>query len=118
VYWVGPREDTTYELGQTSDGRVVVRYLPRGVAVGSSTPYLSVGTYPYPGAFAAIQALARQRGADVIRLRGGGLAVVDTSYPSSIHLAYPGSDYQIEVYDPSASTARRLVASGKVGAVG
>ena len=44
--------------------------------------------------------------------------MVDKSYPKSIHLAYPGSDYQVEVFDPSAAAARALVSSGQVEPIG
>ncbi len=47
VYWAGPEHGYTYELTHTTDGRIYIRYLPAGVAVGSSAPdYLTVGTYP------------------------------------------------------------------------
>ena len=34
VYWAGPRYRATYELSELSDGRIYVRYLPKGVEVG------------------------------------------------------------------------------------
>ena len=37
--------------------------------------------------------------------------------PKSIHIAYPRANYQIEVYDPSPSTGRKLVASGAISPV-
>ena len=40
------------ELIRASGGKIIIRYLPRGVEVGSPKPYLSVATYPFPGAFA------------------------------------------------------------------
>lgn len=36
----------------------------------------------------------------------------------SVHLAFPGIPYEIEVYDPSPTTARRLAASGDIRPVG
>ena len=118
IYWVGPREGTTYELIRASGGRIIIRYLPQGVKVGTETPYLSVATYPFPGAFRAIEALAKQENQTSIRPPDGGLGVFDKSYPKSIHLAYPGSEYQIEVFHPSASRVQDLVASGKVSTIG
>ncbi len=53
-----------------------------------------------------------------IKLEDGGLAVIDKSYPKSIHLAYPGSDFQVEVFHPSADQVRRLVSSGRVSTIG
>ena len=77
-------------------------------------PYLTVATYPFPGAFAAIEAVAKGK---AMKLSGGGLAVVDAGYPKSVHLAYPSVDYQVEVFDPSPARARKAVASGRVQAV-
>ncbi len=43
VYWAGPKEGFTYELTRTTDGRVYVRYLPEGTAVGDPrSRYLTV----------------------------------------------------------------------------
>jgi hypothetical protein len=118
IYWVGARKGTTYELIRASGGRIIIRYLPQGVKVGSQKPYLSVATYPFPGAFRAIEALAKQDTQTSIRLPDGGLAVIDKSYPKSIHLAYPGSEYQIEVFHPSPARVRNLVSTGQVSTIG
>lgn len=118
VYWLGPKPGTTYELSRGPSGQVYIRYLPAGVRPGTSTAYLAVATYPFAGAFAAIHALARQKGAQSIRLPAGGLAVVDPRDTKSIHLAYPGGNVEVEVFDPSPSVVRQLVSSGQVRAIG
>jgi hypothetical protein len=118
IYWVGARRNFTYELIRASEGKIIIRYLPRGVKVGTQKPYLSVATYPFPGAFRAIEALAKKDTQTSIRSPDGGLAVFDKSYPKSIHLAYPGSEYQVEVFHPSANRVRNLVSSGKVSTIG
>jgi hypothetical protein len=113
VYWVGAQPNTTYELSRTKDGRIYIRYLPAGVKVGDSQPkYLSVGTYPQKNAFATLQATAKKQGAPMLKLSGGGLAFQDKTHRTSLYLAYPGSDYQVEVYDPSPARAHELVQSG------
>jgi hypothetical protein len=117
IYWAGPKNGYTYELTRTASGNVFIRYLPPGVKVGSATPYLTVATYPFPGAFGAIQALAQQN-LQSVKLAGGGLAVRDQSNPTSIHLAFPGSAYQVEVFDPKPATALRTVKSGQVTSIG
>jgi hypothetical protein len=114
IYWAGERPGYTYELSQNSAGAVFIRYLPPGVRVGTNAEYTTVATYPFPQALAAIRRVAKRNTADLIKLRGGGLAVIDGQYPRSIHLAYPGSDYQIEVFGPSPAQVRRLVASQKI----
>jgi hypothetical protein len=113
IYWAGPKPGFTYELTETSSGKVYIRYLPSGVPVGDkNADYLTIATYPFPGAYAAVEKTAK--GASTIRLARGGLAVVDGTYPKSVHIGYPGVGYQVEVYDPSPSTARKLVASGVI----
>jgi hypothetical protein len=114
VYWVGPRAGTIYELTETSDGRIYVRYLPRGAEVDDPKPHTTVGTYPFRNPVAAIGRVARQTGGQTFSIDRGGLATVDASHPTSVYVAFPGSDYQIEVFDPSAARARRLVTSGLV----
>jgi hypothetical protein len=119
LYWAGSQPRFTYELSQTKDGRVYVRYLPQGVKLGDPTPnYLTVGTYPQRNAFETLRATAKKQGVRTIHLAGGGLAFQDTSHPTSVYLAYPDSDFQVEVFDPSPARARRLVASGQIKPVG
>jgi hypothetical protein len=118
IYWVGPKARYTYEVTQTSSGKVYIRYLPPGVPVGSKKPYLSIATYPFPGAFKAIKRLATGPNVERITVPVGGVGLIGKSYPQSIHLAYPGSDFQIEVYDPSAGRVRSIVSSGQVRAIG
>ena len=118
IYWVGPRAKTTYELTQTPEGRTFIRYLPKGVRVGGKRPFLTVGTYPLAGAYAVTQALSKSPDNVTIRLPGGGIAAYAKKSPTNVHLAYPGIDVQVEVYDPSASVPRKLVADGKVVPVG
>jgi hypothetical protein len=118
IYWVGPRQGTTYELIRGSGGKIIIRYLPKGVEVGTQKPYLSVATYPFPGAYRALQALAKQDTQESIRPPDGGLAVFEKSNPKSIHLAYPGTEYQIEIFHPSSTEVRNLVSTGQVSTIG
>jgi hypothetical protein len=112
IYWAGPKRGYTYELTRTVTGRFYVRYLPPGTAVGAKgADYLIIATYPFPKTFAALKRVSGGKG---ISLPGGGLAVVDTNYPKSVHLAFPGIDYQVEVYDPSPARARAVAVSGSV----
>ena len=119
IYWAGSQPSFTYELSRTNDGRVYIRYLPPGVKTGTSKPdYLTVGTYPQPHAFATLRATAKKQRAQLIHLAGGGLAFQYKGRPTSVYLAYPGSNYQIEVFDPSQTRALQLVRSGQVQPVG
>ena len=113
-YWLGAKPGYTYELTRTPNRSIFVRYLPHGVAVGARTPYLTVATYPLAGALQAVERAASQTGSAKIKLARGGIAVVDAGYPKSIHLAFPGSSYQVEVFDPSPARALQVVTSGQV----
>jgi hypothetical protein len=116
VYWTGTQAGYRYELTRTSAGDVYVRYLPHGAKVGNrQADYRVVGTYPYTGALAALQAY---HGGTRTRLAGGGVVLSTTADPKSVHIAYPGLDYQIEVYDPVPGRALALALAGRVTRVG
>lgn len=112
IYWAGPIPGDTYEFTETSTGNIFVRYLPKGVRVGDRrAAFRVIATYPYPGALAGLAAVAGKTGK---RLPGGGLMVPSARYPKSVHMAYPGSAYEIEVFDPVPGQARAIALSGQV----
>src|SRR5580765_7769331 len=118
IFWLGPKRDSTYEVTQTGNGTIYVRYLPRGVDIGSANAYLTVATYPFTGAFPAIRKLASAKGAVTARLARGGVALLDSGHPESVHIAYPKMDYQVEVYDPTPAQAIHLVSAGHLASIG
>ena len=101
------------ELTRTTSGNIFIRYLPAGAKVGDPRArYLTIATYPYPDANpevtkAANRAATSKLAKSIIGVEAGG-------YPKSIHVAYPGVNYQVEVFDPSPSAGRKLVASGAI----
>jgi hypothetical protein len=111
IYWAGPKAGYLYELTRTKEGNVLIRYLPPGAKVGTPKPELTVATYPYPHALRALRNVARSR---KHRLPGGGLALIDTRSPQNVHVAYPGVNYQIDVYDSSAARSQQIALSGDV----
>jgi hypothetical protein len=117
IYWAGPQRGYTYEVTQTSNGNVYVRYLPPGVEAGAKgSNFLIVVTYPYRMAFEALQSVSAGRAIQLPR-RGiavGGIAVVDQGYPKSVHMAFRGVNYQLEVYHPSPQRARQVAVSGDI----
>jgi hypothetical protein len=117
IYWVGKRPGVSYELTKTADNRIFIRYLPAGVPIGSSKPYLTIGTYPVSDAFTVTSRLARSSGSNPVDIGRGAVAFVRGSSPESVFLAYRGSDVQIEIYDPTPGRARDLVTSRRVTAV-
>jgi hypothetical protein len=115
VYWAGPKEGFTYELTRTTDGRVYVRYLPEGTQVGDPRArFLTIGTYPRAGAWAELKRAARADGAVSLKLERDGLAVFSDARPTSVYFGYPDAKYQVEVFHPSPSEARRLALAGQV----
>jgi hypothetical protein len=115
VYWLGTRPGRTMELTRSPDGRVYLRYLPAGVAPGAKAPYLTVATYPLANAFAATRATSVEKGMVRVPVSGGAIAFYSRSRPTSVYLSFPGSNEQIELFDPSPSVVHALAA--KVTAV-
>jgi hypothetical protein len=116
VFWAGPRPGDSYELQRTANGSVYIRYLPPGVHAGDPrSVFLLVATYPYPGALERLQALP---GGTRFNVPGGGFALQQAATPTSVHLAFPGSGYEIEVYDHTPTTATRVAVSGDIRPVG
>ena len=110
IYWVGPRPGFKYELAQR-DGQVFLRYLPSGAEAGDTRALLTVGTYPVENAFNVTSGI---QGSEMIPIPGGGVGVVSADRPNSAYVAYPGVEYQMEVYHPDPAEVRRLVRSGAV----
>jgi hypothetical protein len=113
LFWAGPKPGFSYELTATN-GRIWVRYLPAGVKAGDPRPnFLVIGTYKQSHAFAGLVAAAKQPDSLSKRIADGGLLVFNSKRPTSVYFGYPGVKYQVEVYAPSAKTARALVVDGK-----
>jgi hypothetical protein len=114
VYWAGSRRGFSYELTTTSDGRIYVRYLPKGVAAGDPRPsFLVVGTYSRAGSYRDLKRAANQNGSVWADLANKGL-LVESKRPQSVYIGYPGAKYQVEVYSPTSYAARRLVLAGTI----
>jgi hypothetical protein len=117
LYWAGSRNSVKYELTVAPNGRTYVRYLPKGVAVGTKAKYLTVGTYAFSNAFAVTKAAAHAKSSVAVAAPDGAIAFYRKTTPTSVFVAFPGSSEQIEVYDPSAAKARHLVESGLIGKI-
>ncbi len=113
IYWAGPRVGVTLELTKRGDD-LFLRYLPAGVAVGASSPELTVGTYVLANAFRQTAAAAARPDAKRVDLGSTAVGFLHPSRPQSVYFAFPGRDLQIEVYDPDAAAALRLATRGAV----
>ena len=116
VYWIGSKPGVTYKYIRNPNGNVYLSYLPKGVAVGASGLYPTVGTYVMKNAAATTRKAGGQAGAVRVKVAGAE-AFYTKAKPESIYVAFNGSDYQIEVYDPDAAKALAAVKSGRLKAV-
>ncbi len=115
IYWAGSAPAATvYELTRLKNGSIYIRYLPRGTAAGSGSPYLTIGTYPLRDAFGATTVTARAKNAVRVPVTNG-VAFYSSLRPNSVYIAFRGTDYQVEIYDPSQ--AKALATVGRITAV-
>jgi hypothetical protein len=115
IYWVGDKTGYTYEFTRTTNGNLYVRYLPPGVSVGDNrADFLIVVTYPLRDAYAALKRAMKGEPGKTYKTPEGGLAWVPNSYQKSVHVAYQGVSYQVELFDPSPQIALSEVRSGNV----
>ncbi len=112
IYWAGARPGDRYELTRTSTGNVFVRYLSPGSGGGSAQ--LTVATYPYVEGFRALESVSNVQ---QVTLERGGVAIVDPRYLASVYFAFPGANYQGQVFGPSPDELLRVVRSGDLSEV-
>jgi len=115
VYWAGERPGEKYELTIADNGNIFIRYLDESTPIGSrDVASLTIGTYPVPNAYGALQEVSSKPGSKTGKTPDGGFVVTNDSNPQSVYIAYPGADTQIEVFDPDPKTAYSLATSGAV----
>jgi len=119
IYWAGPQDGAELELSSSEEGRTYVRYLEDGAEAGDpGNEFLTVGTYPFPNAAAALRKLGNEPGGVLASTPGGGVVYFDRQRPQNVYLAFPGSSLQVEVFDPDAKRALGLVVSGLIVPIG
>jgi hypothetical protein len=112
IYWAGPRKGYREELSVTANRYSYVRYLRPGVDPGATgSSYLIVATYPFADAYAGLKKFAQGKAVK------GPNGCIYFAKGTSVYVAFPGLDYEIEVYDPSAKIARAIVTGGALRAV-
>jgi hypothetical protein len=117
IYWVGPRSGAELELTREPGGNAFVRYLSVGTEAGDPRGFLTVGTYFVAHAEASVRRLVRGRRSNLYTARGGLVVAIDPRRPSSVYLADPGANVEVEVFDPSPRRALKVALSGSVGPV-
>lgn len=113
IYWAGSFPDRRLEVTTTRSGSFV-RYLPPATHAGTRAKTLTIATYPVVGAWQVAQQAAQERGARLVTLRDGRVAVWRKSRPTSVYIAERHSNTLVEVFDPSAAKAHNLSVSGLV----
>jgi hypothetical protein len=117
VYWAGPKGGVRYEWTRISNGRIYVRYLSGNAKLGESKrAFLTVATYPFPNALSRLKSLAaKNRSAQTKQLADGSFAYYDaTAVPSSAYVAFPGSNFEVEVFDLTPGKAYALARTGQI----
>jgi hypothetical protein len=119
IYWAGPDEPGRVELTLSADGRAFVRYLTGGAEPGrQAADFLTIATYNIGDGFAATSEVAGREGNESFEIDDGGIAVFAADRPERVYFAYPGSELQVEVYDPQPERARELVEANEIVPVG
>jgi len=119
AYWVGPQGADQYELTDTPDGRIYVRYLTAGADVGSDAPnFLTVGTYAFPAAKKGLR--TAESGGQVESVEDGpGYTVANGLSGNNVYVVFDDQpDLQVEVFSPQPGEARDLVDSGALKPIG
>jgi hypothetical protein len=116
IYWVGERDSTSYELTETASGRVYVRYLPEGAEAGDPAPgYVTVGTYPVSDAAGVLRDAADAReGKELAMSKNGAVVLLETKRAENVHMAFPNTNEQIEIYSPEPRVALRYASGDQV----
>lgn len=119
VYWAGEQADTELELSEPEEGRTYIRYLTGDAEAGDPRPnFFTVGTYANEDPVATLKRQGEESGGVLGKAPGNATVYFDRNDPSSIYLAYPGVEAQIEVFDPDFKRALQLVNSGQIIPVG
>ena len=114
IYWAGPEKGVHYEFSRTTLGYLFVRYVPKGKPVGAQPGgFLTVGTYPHSEAF---QAVKQEAGGHSLHGPHGSV-VYPRPKGTSVLLAFPRGEYEIEVFDPIGAVAKAIATSGQVRTV-
>src|SRR5213082_1687079 len=88
IYWVGARQGVTYEVTRNSRG-TYLRYLPAGAKAGDKRTLLTIGTYPFPNAYAVTKTGGKGPNTVARDIPGGGIATYNRKHSGNVYVAYP-----------------------------
>lgn len=111
IYWAGPMTNAKYTLN-VNDTSAFVRYLPEGEgAEDTGMNYLVVATYEVNGAFDAVRTAGNEQDGISISNSDGAAVYYNKAIPNNVYLAYPNTNFQIEIFDPAAERALQIATS-------
>jgi hypothetical protein len=106
VYWAGPVKGAKYTLSVPGQGQAYVRYLPDGKGIDDTNPnYVVIATYQTENAFTATQSAGNQTNGVTFVNVDGAAVYYSKDTPTNVYVAYPGKNYQIEIFNPISKTA-------------
>jgi hypothetical protein len=115
IYWAGTQSNMQYELTQTANGSVFIRYLPAGASAGDvQRNFLSVATYPIVDGYAQLVQASTAKNATADETQSGALVVTYSSASNSTYFSFPASNFQVEVFSPAAGESKKLVDAGTI----
>jgi len=111
IYWAGPMANAKYTLN-VNDTAAFVRYLPEGEGVeDTGMNYLVIATYEVNGAFEAVRTAGNEQDGISISNSDGAAVYYNKSNPNNVYIAYPNTNFQIEIFDPSVDRALQIATS-------
>ena len=84
---------------------------------GSRRTSLTVATYPLARGYEILKDVSRRPGETTGHTPDGGLCRRRGRNRNNAYIAYPGTDLQIEVYDPKAGRAFELATAGGISRI-
>ena len=106
AYWAGPLSDAMYSINASQNGQVFVRYVKKGQNCDSeNADFRVIATYSQAGAFESTKAAGSQANGVSLANADGSIVYFSKNTPTNVYLAYPGIDFQIEIYDPNPKDA-------------
>ena len=109
AYWTGPLKDATYSLNSSTAGQVFIRYIPKGQECDDVRPnFRVIATYEEVDAFTTTESAGTTSDGVSLLNADGSIVYFNKNIPTNIYVAYPGIDYQIEIYDPDPKEAVSL----------
>jgi hypothetical protein len=114
TYWAGAMAGTDLELSRPAPDRTYVRYLTGGAKAGDPKPFLTVGSYRLHDPVGILRHRGGEAGGVLASAPGEGVVYFDRTDPTSVYLAYPHTEVEIEVFAPVFKEALQLVTDGRI----